>query len=510
MTVTNPSVGNTTAMVPDMILNLGPTIGSNTSVCGMMNLEVVLKNQTVCGGTSTSSTSVNTIQASASSIKSAVSTGASQIGGIVTSMVSAQSSLGSTMTSGRQYIQYFNIGLNAIYAVAVACSALAVGSILLIQFCKVVQLNCFLYFACFFLCIFMILGFLLSSILFPVSVIFMQTCDVINTLLNVNGTLGNFNQISANSSTYLSTCLYGDGDIIGNLTNGQLGSLTTLSASIAQVAPFFPNSNTTSITIPLWNFFVKQYIAGTASTSLNPLPGYPIAANITLNSDVNYNFPQSTQASVNCKQTIDVIQLSSVNCTAGTTILKTTDPAGTYLSTGACIGIADFSAAQSTITNRYSSPNPFLTCSSSLGTTIASTYTALTAHYNSVNSGFNAMLSDNTIGLGNLNSLDNTLSQAIWALTAPIQQMNTTVGQVLAYINDPVIGLVPNLNCTIIGNGLQRFYNDMCVGLVTSFYQASLVLVIASIFCFLGTLFLFCLAKRMNIGFDDGSKNQQY
>jgi len=61
----------------------------------------------------------------------------------------------------------------------------------------------------------MILGFLLSSVLFPVSVISLFLCDVIGDLVTTNTTLAQFtNFIPLNDQEYISSCLYGNGNVI--------------------------------------------------------------------------------------------------------------------------------------------------------------------------------------------------------------------------------------------------------------------------------------------------------
>jgi len=109
------------------------------------------------------------------------------------------------------------------------------------------------------------------------------------------------------------------------------------------------------------------------------------------------------------------------------------------------------------------------------------------------------MLNDNTNGWTALNNLDQLVTYAIWNLTAPVATLNNSVGAFMAVLNDPVTGLIPNLNCTIIGFHLNRIYTDVCVGMVTSFYQAALVIALCSCFSFLGVLWIFCLAKRILI-----------
>jgi len=178
--------------------------------------------------------------------------------------------------------------------------------------------------------------------------------------------------------------------------------------------------------------------------------------------------------------------------------MTTQDASNVNLNSGACIGIAEFAnpADQTKIIDRYSNPNPFANCDTALSTTIVNDYTALTSHYNDVKTKFTAMQNDNTNGFANLIALDNKLSAAIWKLTQPLQSLNSTVGGFLTLVGDPKQGLESNLNCSVIGVSARMVYDNMCVGLLWTLYQAAIILALASLFSFVGGFFLYRLAKR--------------
>jgi hypothetical protein len=501
MKVVNSDYGNATLMYPDMISNLGPYDTSNTSVCGSMRAEAVVKNSTVVSQVNALNSNVASVKSSASSIQSAIASGASALTTISTQMGTLANNMGDYSSQGRQYIWYANIALNVLYAIALAMATVAISAMLLIKCCKAFnKLNCFLYFACFWLSLIMIIGFLISALLFPSSVLFMQVCGVLNDVITVNGTLSKIDSLSSstgNSSVanYINTCLWGNGDIISQVTNGNLGSLTGISNSLNTLGNFTPGNANTSVTIPMYSRYVQQYIAGTLAVSTSVNAGFPLYSLQTLNQYVNYSYPNTKQTG--CQVTQDQIQLSSKNCTPTSVyVLKTSDSATTNMNSGACIGVADFASSTTVVTSRYSSPDPYSSCSPDNSAAVVNSYNQITAHFNDESAKFNTMYNDATNGWTALNALDQKVSYAIWNLTAPITALNNSINTFMTQLNDPNVGLIPNLNCTIIGFHVNRLYVDLCDGMITNLYQSALVMALCCCFTILGVLFLFCLAKR--------------
>ena len=396
-------------------------------------------------------------------------------------------------------MKYTNIAFTVLFSIAIACAAIVIVAIFLVQRCKFMKLNGFIYFSWCIFNLFTILGFLLSIFFFPISIAMFQTCDILNTLITDPISLQNYNKVLVPPiNNYMETCLYGDGDIVTNMTGNSLNDLTSIANSLNTLNSLMPGGNT-SVTIPLWRFYVRQYVAGTAPVAVSV-----IVTNSTLNSEVNYNYPNSKQS---CKQTQDTIQLSSTNCTDNKTILRTSDSSDTSLSNGACIGIADFALNTIIIQNRYTSA--LSSCGFLAGNTV-NMYNQYTAHYLDVESKFNAMLNNNNTGFAYLTNLDTQLTNSIYTITTPIKVLNDSIGSFMNSLNNPQNGLLSQLNCTIIGSSLRQFHDNLCYGFVTNIFQLSLIIAITSIIVLVGNLFAFCLAKRLVIksGKDVESKLQ--
>lgn len=60
----------------------------------------------------------------------------------------------------------------------------------------------------------MIIGFLLTTVLFPVNILFYDFCGVYNHMISTATAFGSYTSvIPASASGYMNTCLFGDGKI---------------------------------------------------------------------------------------------------------------------------------------------------------------------------------------------------------------------------------------------------------------------------------------------------------
>jgi len=119
--------------------------------------------------------------------------------------------------SGDAIVDLFQLAFSIYYGVVLGCVCAMIAGTIFFTFCGWIRCKCISHFGWVILTILMILGFLLSAILFPFSVVFIESCDIINMAsLKVDRGI-----IPSSAWDEMSTCLVGDGDLY---TKYDLGS----------------------------------------------------------------------------------------------------------------------------------------------------------------------------------------------------------------------------------------------------------------------------------------------
>jgi len=84
-----------------------------------------------------------------------------------------------------------------------------------------------------------------------------------------------------------------------------------------------------------------------------------------------------------------------------------------------------------------------------------------------------------------------------------LSDINDQVSSIDDELNDEETGILPNSMCTWVGPKFEAVFDALCVGWISTIYQAAVCLACVSSFTLVGNLMIFCLAKRVNIKKED-------
>jgi len=122
---------------------------------------------------------------------------------------SVRDSIKDPLDSGDTPIKLVQLAMSIYYAVIIGCSSITVLGSILLALCKCNEWRCVSNLGCLILTFLMILGFLLTAVLMPVSVVLIELCDVIE-LKNLKEDPSIIGEEAWNE---LKICLDGDGNI---------------------------------------------------------------------------------------------------------------------------------------------------------------------------------------------------------------------------------------------------------------------------------------------------------
>ena len=132
----------------------------------------------------------------------------------------------------------------SIFVVNLVVALLSLGSMLLVCLCRLKFFNKFVHFGWCLMGIFMIFGWFLSLILFPGSLVLMESCDVIDTLLEdpsfFNKTFDMLGGSDADAEETLYSCIHGDANILNRLgVSESLGHFETIIEALNQTSAYY-------------------------------------------------------------------------------------------------------------------------------------------------------------------------------------------------------------------------------------------------------------------------------
>lgn len=472
---------------PDFISNLGDKSTSGT-VCYALYTEMTVKNSTVQSTADEMNSNINSISQVSSSFQSAIDSAKSVAKSMSSSMTSALDSLKSTGTTVNSAGDGLNQGSTAVFAVTLTFGLIAIISLVLVKFCNLKIFNKFTHISWCLLGLFTILGFLLASILYPVSILAVEVCDLFSAILNdqtfLKNTFSTFG-LSSDIGDTLNTCIFGSGIILEKFgVADKLGLLNDTLNLLNKVSSYTGTNAPDSIVIPIQQFYVGQFIDGSAPDSQ-----YMVTDLATLNG-------QTSSASCGMK---DKWYGNSKNCTSSDgTVFTAGSAANSGVNSATCLGIWDSWSQRSgyaaDASTRYG------TCPGAASATLLTGFVnsrkqaADNSHFGKVQADLNTLQSDNGLFMTELKSM----------LTG-FSSIQTTISSIVSDLTDPTTGIISNANCQFIKPNLNRIYDALCVGVITNMYQTSVVLIVLSFFTLFGTCFIFCVAKRALLT-DDSAK----
>jgi hypothetical protein len=488
--------------IPDTISKLGPTATLST-ITGSMKKEMDIKSDIVQTASTLLNSSIGSLKGQTQPIHDAIQSGVDMAKTIKDSVTGYLNDVGDYGDQANTGTNLTGTILLVIFVVVLVVSALALGSILLVKLCKLKLFNKLTHLTWCLLGLFMILGWILSTLLFPLSIVMVEACQVIDSFLTdpafFNSSIATLMKGAADTTDTVYICLHGNGDILTKLgVKDQLGYFDTIFTQLDKAKDYFPSSQGTvpfSITIPINLDIVQKSKTGV----------YPDSTTIV---DRLVSLTARTKASVSatCVTGIeDTWLLNSVNCTAGSfgTTFHNADGDVGGKPAATCIGLDEWTGR--TIANRYLTAN-YPSCpqvnSVNQEVYVRSYVTNFLAHKTARTTLFGNLETD----ILDIQTKNNNFMTSLFAITSPFDAINTNIHQLYDALAHPTTGLLSNAKCSFIKTGLKNLYNAMCVGFISSIYQTSVCIIIVSTFAFFATFFVFCFAKRSIIAEDDEEK----
>lgn len=479
-----------TTYTPEFIDKLGDSSTDGT-VCYALRTEMEVKKTTLATLATQMNDNLGDIDAQAGNFQSAIDSATNLATDMSKSMSDALDSLSSTGEQINSGGNGANSGVTAIFGVTLAFSLIAIISMVLVKFCNIKLFNKCAHVSWCFLGLFTILGFLLASILYPVSIVSVGLCDVFNSLLNDRTVLQNtFKTFSLDGSIgdTIDTCFYAEKKSIlekFGITD-KIGLLNETLSYLDQVNQFVPGSNVPdSLVIPVQQFLVTQLTEGTMVDSSN-----------TLDDLTALNAYTTSPSGCSIR---DTWLLNSANCTTSQgTKLTATDGATTNSGSATCIGMYDAWLPRATYSAdtsaRYSAP--LASCNGPTVITFVNSFINNRDQAKTLFTEIQGRLTD-------ISDANADFMTKVRSFTDRFTNVNTTINTISSQLLDPNTGILSNAECGFIRTSLNRVYDALCVGIITTLYQTSVVLIVLSFFSLFGTFFIFCVAKRALIQNDE-------
>lgn len=192
--------------------------------------------------------------ATSSSTLSSATTALSSVNNFVTQLTSFQSTVYNYTGYGDTYVPYIQLGFTIYYAVSIGCVVLMLLGSLAFACCGCLKCRCLSHLGWVVLAFLMIIGFLISTIFFPLSVILIEACGVIP----LNQLATNRNLIPSNVWNQIGICLTGNGDIYTQYNLGNSLSFASSAASAINLVTQIYNPTTDSLIMNISTAYVAN------------------------------------------------------------------------------------------------------------------------------------------------------------------------------------------------------------------------------------------------------------
>jgi len=499
----DPTIGGT--YQPDYIKNLGPSSTATTQT-GAILTEMQDKKDILTQASQDITTSIAQIK-----------------GGVVISIAilqqaeeSAQNAsyainnmTDSIQTNGpsiQDSIRGFGKGLFAIFISKIIIGVGAIISIGLVAY-GLMALNKVLHCSWCLISLFMITGWVLAAILFPVSVVLVESCEVGEKVITnetfFNKTFDKFlsGEDYEQAREMLYTCLYGDGDVLEALDiRSKLAPFESLFNALDDTANLTESIQPVpdSYEIPLQQWKVNQYQNGfkfDATESNSDL------AKLSLYTNFNYN---------PCTQVYDDWFFNSANCsTFSTGTIFTSDSAPDFnLYSHTCIGFDAWGTK--TVSQRYNTNSfPQPACGSIGGQTEDVALSNFVNNFVTSRKQVSTVFGNVKTSLGTVATANTDYMKAVKSATsniAPVRDQSKVIYQALG---DKDVGIFKNSDCRFVKESIANLRDVMCVRFVGGAYQTSIALSVVSFIAILGVSLMFCLAKRNSFVLDRNDGNEK-
>lgn len=372
-------------------------------------------------------------------------------------------------------LKFVDLGFTIYYSAMMGLFSLAAVAVFIPICCK--GLRCLRFFdhlSCVFMTFFMMIGFLLSTVLMPISVLLIETCDMIELeKLKEDKSI-----IPDEIWDEVSVCLTGDGDIFtkkGLDKELEFANQTVPGFNILD--EYYDNSSKT-MKYPVYEDF-KQYLKNISN--YEPQRMSMEASESAILGDVT--------GSKNCRN--DAIVWNETDCPDDKKLLTTLASEGS-----GCFPINSFRDTANAVTDRYGT---CITPDSSITTKIQNLVEyALDAKdiIDSLISRLERKTPSTTLDTY-CNAMDSDVKDA--KITTTIEDLN----ELLETSND-IVDLLENLsgtmkeslNCTFMAGGFNKIHNSLCDNFVYDFAFITIIIASISSMTFLFIINLICLNRK--------------
>ena len=347
----------------------------------------------------------------------------------------------------------------------------------------------------------MLVGWLLTTVIFGLTIVVLEGCDVgegviesptfFNKTFGYLDTVFDLNDADFNKTRdVLYTCFHGDGDLATqfNLTSNlvyfdqifsTINEYSTLTTTTLSAMP-------ASLTVSVLQSGLNQISAGTV----------PDSSEFTV-SDLQL-LNGFTRSSTNpCTSVNDAWVLNSATCDSSLGANFTESDSATFnLNSATCIGYNEWEAAGDNVDDRYTAQQfPEDTCGTISGEQM---YVYVQAFVDSLAQNraetetiVNRLLQD----LDNIDALNDQFNDETQEIPVTITSLNNTVASIYNQLTGPS-GIISTSNCQFIKEDFETLLDVTCTGLGATMFQITIVYLILCFGSWLGTIMLFCLAKR--------------
>jgi len=348
---------------------------------------------------------------------------------------------------------------------------------------------------------FMLVGWLVTTLIFAVTVIVSESCDVGNGITKdpvfFNKTFGYIdNAFDIEESDFnrtrdvLYTCFHGDGDLAKELNlSSNVADFNQIFTTVDEFSTLASNtigSLPASAAALVFRAYLNQIKAGTIPDSAQYTAPDLLILNALTRSDTNP-----------CTSVKDAWVLNSQTCTSSLGNTFTSQSSATYnLNSKTCIGENMWTAAGNNIDNRYTSSQfPEFGCPPIGGQAmyryVQRYVRSLAKNRAQTNVAVNRILQD----LDKIDVLNNEFKAGTQAVPTEIQSLNAIVVSLFSELTAPN-GIINTVNCKFVRNDFEILLDNACTGLGGNMYQITMVYLVLSFATLAGVSMLFLLAKR--------------
>lgn len=337
-----------------------------------------------------------------------------------------------------------------------------------------------------------ILTWAMSSLLFPLSLIMFEGCEVADKVisdpqffdLTFNKFVTNETPNTERARQVIKQCLFEDGELL---------TVFGLQGKVNMFDPIFNALDSTgnltdsvqsvpdSIAIPFNQQTIQAFRDGTTPDSQETVEDL-----MKLNGFIQAGNQQ-------CTQLQDTWTLASAQCPAGSgTVFASSNAAGFNFGSATCIVFDAWGTKN--IDNRYTTTSlPAGICGDS-DVYLSGFVSSFVQSRQQVDTIFD----DLQTSLDNVATANTAFMQSVKAVTArfdPIRQNTLTMYNSLA---DPQTGLLYNTNCAFIQDSVQNIHDSLCVEAISSLFQATIDIIVLSFMGLFATFFVFCLSRKFS------------